>query len=1799
MNISQNSDVQLSKLDPKIESSPHYSSEPYNKTKNETLQDTDEHLSKFETKIKNSLQYSSELDPKTNYDINNLSLPNVPMKRLKQQSSNSAHSISTLKFQENNPLISPSLTIYANTTFCTACPVAFYGAHTHINFEYNGSTHTLVYEITPYFVLAPWENLEDFTFEASLHSFSNYYNSHSTLGSWGMGETFSDTIHYGANIGYFRSDFYFVTRTPGVTTGNYVVLTLLVRDTTKPVLLNSPENQILTGRDFNLNWTATDLLPDHYIITQDGVQVQNGVFHSNQTVNYSGVADGLITGPNEFTMTFFDTSGNNVSHTTHVIVTDVTPPAFERPNNLVYEAGTTGNRLIWKPVDLNTPGSYTLLSPTGEISGTWDNNDNIVVDVDNLPIGVHNYTVIIRDFYRNFGQDTVLVTVYDQSPPEITFLDSITIEYGTLNYTLSWTPTDSNPSHYTLKKDGIILVENQQWVSGKSVQVSLNGLPVGTTRYEIIFYDQAEWSISDSVTVNVVDTSSPRITQEITYTVERDIVLNNPEFYYLNWVLTDLNPTIYTITVTNTVLQSSSWKNGDEVLYFLSTTVLGTYIYTIMAQDLYGNTAQQSVEVIVQDTLSPVVTNLADKIYDYGNYNYSFSWFATDGRPARYNITVNDTLLHEGTWGSGQAIKFASIQPELGLYHFKLKIWDISGNLASDNFNLRIGDSDVPNILSPGSQLLGLWATQFISWEVTDLSGSGSYELSKNGKIFNAGLWVSGIPIELQVQTNVTGTYIYELLVKDTSGTVVSDQITVTIFVLPSNSRLPEIPDKTLEFGTTGEMLIWLPENFNNGNYTITQNGQLLTENSYWLSKTPITLLLDSLSIGNHVYNLTILDFSNTFATDTVKITVRDTTEPELITPPEVEFSITNIQRFFLWKAIDWHPRNYQFILDTQLITNGSWINNHDNVLQLSNHVVGTYNYTLIVFDHFNNNKTQTIKVTIYDKLKPVITPVANRSYELGHETLPIIWMITDDTPDYFKVYKNDSLLLTNFWETEQILSINITNLPVGTHNYTLVAYDHRQNVASTSVFIKIEDTTAPILEASDDLHLQVAQTGQSITWRAFDLQADSYSLWQNSSLSQTGTWLSGEALTFSLTVTISGTYNYTLLVVDSSLNMASSSIFVFAVDQFPPRISSIQSKFTLEYGSLGNELIWEVFEAGKWNYTITHDNKQVILGQAETNQIIIQAVDTSELGTSLYTLSIVDSAMNTASRTLVVNVIDTTKPVLIEEPSKQIFSYNQVYNLTWSAIDLLPDSYQVFRNGNPIKLGFWENLTTINYPLTQLLPGEYNFTIIFSDSSGNLAFSMQLLTIEDKILPLAVFTGKTSYELTNNGYTLSWEVSDDFPEELIIVQDLYLSSPEISTLNLSEIENHFNTPINSKIESLHDRYQYLLTVEGAVLLHKRNYENFVVTPQITLASVKNVSYTLLIYDQSKNLNYNSINTSIIDTTIPEFTLKPNLTTTETEFTWSATDLTPSDYEILINGSKYEVGTWNSTQKIKTSLDALEPGFYEISIKIRDESLNHNSYQFYLIKAQSTVNNQKGNPENRTTQIFSTSKKIRYEMGSTINQIITWNRAGQSSNLQYQLLENGKITRASEVWPEGLQLSFNLNFLTSGIHNFTLNVKDATGDFYRNTTLVEVQDTIAPKITTNHQTSVINSTSGNISIVVKLSDINPEMYDVYLNTSFINSDSWKNDEIFVINLKNLHPGNYELLIIGYDSHANNITKKLTITVFSSLLNNTPNNQLSLEIVTHYLWWFIIIAIPIAITLIVARKASENRIKKNN
>ncbi|MHA1199387.1 MAG: hypothetical protein ACTSQF_08685 [Candidatus Heimdallarchaeaceae archaeon] len=105
---------------------------------------------------------------------------------------------------------------------------------------------------------------------------------------------------------------------------------------------------------------------------------------------------------------------------------DTVKPYINRPPNIEYTIGETGNEIDWIPID-DYPGDYAVyLNDTEFLSGQWNSSDWITIDVDGLPIGTYNYTIWISDQAGKTNVDTVWVTVNPVVIPELN-LESLII----------------------------------------------------------------------------------------------------------------------------------------------------------------------------------------------------------------------------------------------------------------------------------------------------------------------------------------------------------------------------------------------------------------------------------------------------------------------------------------------------------------------------------------------------------------------------------------------------------------------------------------------------------------------------------------------------------------------------------------------------------------------------------------------------------------------------------------------------------------------------------------------------------------------------------------------------------------------------------------------------------------------------------------------------------------------------------------------------------------------------------------------------------------------------------------------------------------------------------------------------------------------------------------------------------------------------------------------------------------------------------------------------------------------------
>ncbi|MHA2064845.1 MAG: hypothetical protein ACXABY_10765 [Candidatus Thorarchaeota archaeon] len=175
----------------------------------------------------------------------------------------------------------------------------------------------------------------------------------------------------------------------------------------RPVVDSQPDIEYEAGSTGHvITWNPTSRSPQTYHISVDG---------SEQIILWDGSmiefnADGLDPGVHTINLTVYDSLGESESDEVLVTVVDTTPPSISSPPDATMLVGTIGNDLSWTCFDLY-PDNYTLYV-NGTIEGTslWDGG-NIDIIIDNLELGVYNYTLLITDESGNSASDTIMVSV--------------------------------------------------------------------------------------------------------------------------------------------------------------------------------------------------------------------------------------------------------------------------------------------------------------------------------------------------------------------------------------------------------------------------------------------------------------------------------------------------------------------------------------------------------------------------------------------------------------------------------------------------------------------------------------------------------------------------------------------------------------------------------------------------------------------------------------------------------------------------------------------------------------------------------------------------------------------------------------------------------------------------------------------------------------------------------------------------------------------------------------------------------------------------------------------------------------------------------------------------------------------------------------------------------------------------------------------------------------------------------------------------------------------------------------------
>ncbi|MFQ5832657.1 MAG: hypothetical protein ACE5H4_08150 [Candidatus Thorarchaeota archaeon] len=378
-----------------------------------------------------------------------------------------------------------------------------------------------------------------------------------------------------------------------------------VSDGTAPTVDSPADVEYNEGQTGNsISWNPSDLHPSSYVVYMEESPYKSGAWNSSsETITVS--VDGLSVGTYNFTVEVADVGGNSASDMVLVILYDATPPTVDSPSNVTYAEGNTGYSITWDPADAH-PSSYVIYRDGTPVkSGLWnDTSETISISVDGLGLGSYNYTIEVADVGSNTAVDTVWVDVYDGTAPTIDSPTDVVLDEGTTSSTISWNPSDLNPSSYIIYRDGSP-VRSGAWNSSlETISVSLDGLILGIYNFTSIVYDVGSNSVSDTVFVTVVDGTPSVLDSPLDVSYNEGQTGNS-----ITWNPSDLHPSSYVVFIDAQVIASGSWNDTSETITLnVDGLSLGTHNYTLLVTDVGSNSASDQVDVIVSASTTGTTT---------------------------------------------------------------------------------------------------------------------------------------------------------------------------------------------------------------------------------------------------------------------------------------------------------------------------------------------------------------------------------------------------------------------------------------------------------------------------------------------------------------------------------------------------------------------------------------------------------------------------------------------------------------------------------------------------------------------------------------------------------------------------------------------------------------------------------------------------------------------------------------------------------------------------------------------------------------------------------------------------------------------------------------------------------------------------------------------------------------------------------------------------------------------------------------------------------------------------------------
>ena len=286
----------------------------------------------------------------------------------------------------------------------------------------------------------------------------------------------------------------------------------------------------------------------------------------------------------------------------------------------------------------------------------------------------------------------------------------------------------------------------------------------------------------------------------------------------------------------------------------------------------------------------------------------------------------------------------------------------------------------------------------------------------------------------------------------------------------------------------------------------------------------------------------------------------------------------------------------------------------------------------------FANNIVDSTELTFVSMTHP-----ADDTFEQGSQTANVTWIAQDPSAYLYSIYVDSQLASNGFWYNNIPIVFGVSDintLSLGHHEIQIVLTDSNNHKINDIVNVNVVEFTAPIFISSlTNTTILNGTLGNSLSWSAYDLNPGQYFLYRNGTLVTSSTWTSNFPISASIDDLTPGTYNFTIVVKDSSLNEIQGTRFVYVLTNGSILFNlKPNSAIISNFGSKNTTLSWIISSIQGGLYSINVDGT-IIHGTWTPNTPIYYTLPDLSLGEHSVTFTVTNS-FTLATQVLIVTVI-------------------------------------------------------------------------------------------------------------------------------------------------------------------------------------------------------------------------------------------------------------------------------------------------------------------------------------------------------------------------------------------------------------------------------------------------------------------------------------------------------------------------------------------------------------------------------